>query len=200
MFERFGESALAAVTQAQLEADRLRHNYVGTEHLLLALLGAEDGVAARVLLRLGLGVERARTSVVRIIGLGPLREPDGAALGTIGIDLQSVRQRAEEAFGRGALERTRAARDRRVVACGRGSRWPRRGHGEGAMPLTPRAKKVLQLAAAEATRFGDRLVRSEHVLLALLREGDGVASEILARGSITYRNAHDQVMQERYGS
>lgn len=126
MFERFDDQSRAALSEAQEAARCLAHNYVGTEHLLLALLSCPGGDAARVLKGLGLTEE-------------------------------AVRARVEEIIGRGTT----------VPA--------------GAIPFTPRAKLVLQLAVNEAKAIGDGNAGSGHILLALLREGQGVAVQALTQ-------------------
>ena len=105
----------------------------------------------------------ARGEVERIVGRG---EPDldADALATLGIDLDAVRERVERTFGAGALARGR---------CRRGL-MPR-----GALPFTARAKKALELSLREAIAMGDDHIGSEHLLLGLAREGDGVAGRIL---------------------
>src|SRR5207249_8717195 len=70
MFERFTERARQVVVLAQEEARTLKHNYIGTEHILLGLLREEEGLAARVLESLDITVERVRAQVVRIVGSG----------------------------------------------------------------------------------------------------------------------------------
>ena len=77
MFERFTESARQVVVLAQDEARELRHNYLGTEHLLLGLLREEEGVAARVLHELDVTLEEARTRVLGIVGVGDEEVPTG---------------------------------------------------------------------------------------------------------------------------
>jgi Clp amino terminal domain, pathogenicity island component len=124
LFERFTERARQVVVLAQDEARALRHNYIGTEHLLLGLLREEEGVAARVLEELDVSIEEVRARVSQIIGTG-----DEAATGQI--------------------------------------------------PFTPRAKRVLELALREALSLGHNYIGTEHLLLGLAREGDGVAMRIL---------------------
>ncbi len=132
-FERFTEEARQVVVRAQEEARRLNHNYLGTEHLLLALMGNRQVSAARVLRALGVSPQDVRTEVKRIIGLG--------------------------------------------------SEAP-----VGPVPLTPRAKKALQLSRRAA---GDSPVWTEHVLLGLLDEGEGVAAHILTDRGVTRDRVQD---------
>src|SRR5579884_3572835 len=124
MFERFTERARQVVVLAQDEARALKHNYIGTEHILLGLLREEEGLAARVLESLDITVERVRAQVVRIVGSG------------------------EEVTS-------------------------------GQIPFTPRAKKVLELALREALSLGHNYIGTEHILLGLVRENEGVAARIL---------------------
>jgi ATP-dependent Clp protease ATP-binding subunit ClpA len=164
MFERFTNGARDAVVGAQRHAVALDHGWIGTEHLLLGLLDDRDGRAARILERWAVDGDWARAEVERIVGRG---EPglDADALATLGIDLDAVRERVERTFGAGALS---------------GSRRCRRGLWRGAaVPFTPRAKKALELSLREAIAMGDDHIGAEHVLLGLVREGDGVASRIL---------------------
>jgi ATP-dependent Clp protease ATP-binding subunit ClpA len=165
MFERFTDGARGAVVGAQRHAAGLNHGWIGTEHLLLGLLDDPDGRAGRLLReRFAIDGEWASAEVERIVGRG---EPgiDADALATLGIDLDAVRERVERTFGAGALS---------------GSRHCRRGLWRGpSIPFTPRAKKALELSLREAIAMGDDFIGSEHVLLGLAREGDGVAAQIL---------------------
>jgi ATP-dependent Clp protease ATP-binding subunit ClpC len=123
VFERFTEPAREVVALAQDEARSLRHNYLGTEHLLLGLLRRE-AVASRALASLGVGHDDVHAQVARIVGSG-----DESAVGQI--------------------------------------------------PFTPRSKKVLELSLREAVDLGHNHIGTEHLLLAILREGEGVAARIL---------------------
>jgi ATP-dependent Clp protease ATP-binding subunit ClpA len=163
MFERFTDDARRVVTGAQAHAAALGHGWIGTEHLLLAMLDDEDGRPARLLAPWGVRGDQVRAEVQRIVGRGePGLDPD--ALATLGIDLDAVRERVEGTFGPGALS------DRR--AC-------RRGRSASRRPFTPRSKKALELSLREAIAMADSSIGAEHVLLGLLREGDGVAARIL---------------------
>src|SRR3974377_2055706 len=124
MFERFTERDRQSVVLAQEEARTLKHNYIGTEHILLGLLREEEGLAARVLESLDITVEEVRAQVARIVGQG-----DEVTTGQI--------------------------------------------------PFTPRAKKVLELALREALSLGHNYSGTEHILLGLVRENEGVAARIL---------------------
>jgi ATP-dependent Clp protease ATP-binding subunit ClpA len=164
MFERFTVAARRSVVGAQEQARRRGADRIRTEHLLLALYEVPDNVAVSVLDVLG--VERA--TVERAVDQRPAGGPpiDGAALATLGIDLDEVRRQIEEAFGPGALERTRAA----------GAGRTRFG---GHIPFDRAAKKVLELALREAVRLEHRHLGPEHLLLGLL-QAEGAAGEILA--------------------
>jgi ATP-dependent Clp protease ATP-binding subunit ClpC len=124
VFEKFTERARQVVVLAQEEARMLKHNYIGTEHILLGLLREEAGVAAQVLKSLDITVERVRPEVMRIVGSG------------------------EEAVSR-------------------------------QIPFTPRVKRVLELALREALSLGHNYIGTEHILLGLARENEGVAVRIL---------------------
>jgi ATP-dependent Clp protease ATP-binding subunit ClpA len=124
MFERFTNRARHAVVLAQEEARRLNHNYIGTEHVLLGLLGEPEGVAGQALQRFGLTLERAREETAAIVGPG-----------------------------------TSAP--------------------SGHIPFTPRAKKTLELALREALQLHHNYIGTEHILLGVIREGEGVGAQIL---------------------
>jgi ATP-dependent Clp protease ATP-binding subunit ClpA len=124
VFERFTDRARRVVVLAQQEARMLNHNYIGTEHILLALIHEREGVAAK-------------------------------ALEVLNISLEGARQQVEEIVGKGEV--------------------PAVGH----IPFTPRAKKVLELAFREAMQLGHDYIGTEHILLGLIREGEGVGAEVL---------------------
>jgi ATP-dependent Clp protease ATP-binding subunit ClpA len=170
MFERFTDPARQVVVDAQVEARRLDHGYIGTEHLLLGLLRT-DGVAARVLGGLGVTAAAVEREVLAEVGRGPLGPGDAEALGAIGIDLDEVRRRVEASFGPGALQRGPGR------GCGRSKVPPFAGH----VPFTPRAKKVLELSLREAVALKHGFIGTEHLLLGLVREGEGLAMLVLTR-------------------
>jgi ATP-dependent Clp protease ATP-binding subunit ClpA len=176
MFERFTKDAREAVALAQEEAVALRHGWIGTEHILLGVLGAE-GDGARLLAGFGVEAAGVRDDVLRIVGRGE-EDIDRDALATLGIDLEAVRERVERAFGPGALSRR--------------GRCRRGGIGHG-VPFTPRAKKALELSAREAVGLAERDLRGEHLVLGLLREGDGVAARILTERGVTHAAARERV-------
>jgi ATP-dependent Clp protease ATP-binding subunit ClpA len=144
MFERFTDRSRRAVVLAQEEARILSHNYIGTEHILLGLIHEGEGVAARALKSLGIGLEAVRQQVEAIIGPGQQAPP---------------------------------------------------GH----IPFTPRTKKVLELALREATRLGHNYIGTEHILLGLIREGEGVAAQVLVRLGADPNRVRRQVIQLLHG-
>jgi ATP-dependent Clp protease ATP-binding subunit ClpC len=144
VFERFTERARQVVVLAQDEARGLRHNYIGTEHILLGLLREEEGLAARVLESLEVSVEEVRVQVRRVIGEG------------------------EE------------------VATGQ-------------IPFTPRAKKVLELSLKEALAMSHNYIGTEHILLGLARENEGVAARILLELGASAEKVRDEVLRSLSG-
>ena len=140
MFERFTEQAHQVVVLAQDEARALKHNYIGTEHLLLGLLCEKEGLAARVLGELGVTVEPVRDQVARIVGQG-----DEVTSGQI--------------------------------------------------PFTPRAKKVLDLSSREALSLRHDYIDTEHILLGLVRESEGVGARILLDFGAEAEKIRDEVVR-----
>jgi ATP-dependent Clp protease ATP-binding subunit ClpA len=161
MFERFTTPARESVRRAQEEARELRHPGIGTEHLLLGIASVE-GPAAKVLAARGLtpDVLRRRLVVLTDDGL----DPD--ALATVGIDLEQVRQATEAHLGPGALDKRRP---------------PVKG---GHLPLTKSAKKALELSLREALHLKSGEIGTGHLLLGLLREGEGLAVRLLVESRI----------------
>ena len=206
MFERFTDRARRVVTLAQDESRTLGHGYVGTEHLLLALMREEDGVAARVLADAGVSGDDVRADVLDIVGQGAvgavdlLGPADADALRAIGIDVDSIRQRIEESFGPGALElasrprrrgrRLQLRRPRRQGVPCSGPRLPIGGH----IPFTPRSKKVLELSLREAIHLRHNYIGTEHILLGLLREGEGLAAMVLVRRGLSIEELRQRVL------
>lgn len=158
MFDRFTSPARECVLMAERTARELGHDSIGTEHLLIALAEEHQGLGGRVLRESGVTGEDLRTQTRRLLGGDAI---DRDALGTLGIDLDEVRRRAEETFGPGALDR--------------GGR--REG---GRLPFTPRSKKSLELAVRTAVRLRDSFIGSEHLLLGVAQVEEGVAAQILA--------------------
>lgn len=126
MFERFTDRARRVIVLAQDEARNLKHNYLGTEHILLGLIKEGEGVAAKALESLGITFDAVREQVVEIIGEGQ-EQPSGH------------------------------------------------------IPFTPRAKKVLEYAMREGLQLGHSYIGTEHLLLGLCREQDGVAAQVLVK-------------------
>jgi hypothetical protein len=124
MFERFTDRASRTLAIAEEESKRLGHGFIGTEHLLLALLGQPDALAGQVLADVGVDLEAARSRVIAIVGTGS----DG---------------------------------------------------DEDSRPFTPRAKKVLELALREAVHMGHNYIGTEHLLLGIAREDEGVGARVL---------------------
>jgi ATP-dependent Clp protease ATP-binding subunit ClpA len=173
MFDRFTSGARRVVELAQAEAHSMRHAYIGTEHLLLGLLGEEHGIAARTLRAAGVTAAAVRDDVQRLVTDPLVSGPDAEALRAIGIDLDVVRARIEASFGPGSLERARLGgclRDR-----------PSRH----SIPFSRRSKKVMKLSLREALRLGHDYIGTEHILLALLRKGEGLAAEILVDAGVS---------------
>lgn len=140
MFERFTEKAIKVIMLAQEEARRLGHNFVGTEQILLGLIGEGTGIAAKVLKSMGINLKDARVEVEKIIGRGS---------GFVAVEI----------------------------------------------PFTPRAKRVLELSLEEARQLGHNYIGSEHLLLGLLREGEGVAARVLENLGADPNNIRTQVIR-----
>ena len=160
MFERFTPEAREVVVLAQEEARVLRHDHIGTEHLLLALLRLDTATTA-VLRRHGLDHDQVAEAVTAHLGGEDL---DAEALRTLGIDLDAVRDVAEATFGPGALDAPGRSRERK---------------SPGHLPFTSHAKKVLELSLREAIAQRSKSIRDGHIALGLLREGQGLAAKVL---------------------
>lgn len=174
MFERFTKDARTIVVQAQEEARQLRHRFIGTEHLLLAMLTVGDGAGTQALRDRGLDAADIRRRVLGIVGAGDDLDP--AALATLGIDLDEVRRATEASFGPGALD----ARCRAPMP---------KGH----IPFSRRAKKVLELSVREAVALGHNHIGTGHVLLGLIREGGGVAAKVLVEAGVDLSTLREDV-------
>ncbi|MBQ7450461.1 ATP-dependent Clp protease ATP-binding subunit [bacterium] len=140
MFERFTEKAIKAIMLGQEEARRLGHNFVGTEQVLLGLIGEGTGVAAKTLKSMGVNLKDARAEVEKIIGRGS---------GFVAVDI----------------------------------------------PFTPRAKRVLGLAWDEARQLGHNYIGTEHLLLALIRETEGVAAKVLDNLGVDLNKVRNSVIK-----
>jgi ATP-dependent Clp protease ATP-binding subunit ClpA len=169
------------VARASEQARRLGHGFIGGEHLLYGLACA-DGEAGAVLRERGVTPERVEAEFVRLIG--PRNTASGSlfdgldrdALTTIGIDLDTVRERIEAAFGPAALAPEAPGPRRR-----RPSRRGRRpGCVTGELPFTRRAKKCLESSLREAQADSRGQLGAEHIALALLAMDDGVPHRILS--------------------
>ena len=179
MFERFTAQARQVVVDAHQEARELDNPRIGTEHLLLALLSPDAGIAHSVLHGAGLDRARVRADIRRLVRPSSsvaLGAGDAAALQEIGIDLDAVRSRIEEVFGPGALDPPRLPSRRRLLR-----RWRHRD----SLKISPRARKVLELSLREALRLRHHHIGTEHILLGLLREGNGLGALILTRAGLT---------------
>jgi ATP-dependent Clp protease ATP-binding subunit ClpA len=145
------------------EARRLEHDFVGTEHLLLVLIRNLDGGATSILDRLGVAPDDVEKALAPCVAACAPRI-DADALAALGIDFDAVRERVEETFGPGALERTRT----------------------GCLAVTPRTKRALAYAVdyADGRAFGD-----EHVLLGMLAVPDSLAAVALRKLGVTQRAA-----------
>jgi ATP-dependent Clp protease ATP-binding subunit ClpC len=139
MFERFTEKAIKVVMLAQEESRRLGHNFVGTEQILLGLIGEGAGVATKVLKSMGVNLKDARMEVERIIGRGS---------GFVAVEI----------------------------------------------PFTPRAKRVLEMAIEEARDLGHSYIGTEHILLALLEEEDGVATRVLENLGVDLSKVRSEIL------
>jgi ATP-dependent Clp protease ATP-binding subunit ClpA len=164
MFERFTKDARDVVVTALYEARGLHDERIGTPHLLLGASRAADGVAGPALRSLGLGPDALREAIAATPAAGDRVDPD--ALASLGIDLEQVRRRVEAAFGEGALE---------DGGCRAG------GRGLGRKPLSPAAKKALELAFREALRLGHHHIGAEHVVLGAVRADDPALRAVLRR-------------------
>ena len=140
MFERFTEKAIRVIMLAQEEARRLGHNFVGTEQVLLGLIGEGSGLAAKTLKSMGVNIKDARAQVEKIIGRGS---------GFVAVEI----------------------------------------------PFTPRAKKVLELSWDEARQLGHNYIGTEHLLLGLIREGEGVAAKVLENLGVDLNKCRSNVIK-----
>lgn len=155
---------------------------------MLGLLVEGQGVGRRVLDGLGVTAEDVRAWIRQQVGEGvdPVEPTDGEALRSIGIDVDEVRRAVEDAFGPGALERATARRRRRRLRSWEcGGRCTTTSSLSGRIPFSPRSKKVLELSLREAVRLGHGYIGTEHILLGLVREGEGLAATFLHRRGIS---------------
>ncbi|MGI8684376.1 MAG: Clp protease N-terminal domain-containing protein [Acidimicrobiales bacterium] len=181
MFERFTHELRDVVRQSQLHARRLGHAWVGCEHLLLSVAGA-DGPAAALLRDRGARPDAVETAIVEVVGTAPGDHDDKVALAALGIDLDEVRSAVEATFGSGALDVTtgRRRRSHRLRSRLLGRRVPSRTAAP-CLPFTRRAKRCLERSLREALRLKHQSIGVEHLTLALLADDDTVAWEVLVR-------------------
>ena len=191
MFERFTNAARAVVVEAQEQARRLGHRAIETEHLLLALL-AQDGRPAALLRDAGVTSEFAEAVTIRVRGGTPRGVTDANALRAIGIDIDEVRARIEENFGPIEFMETPEP-PRRRFGWRRRRRPSRPPMISGHLPFVPRSKKILELSLREALRLNHRFIGEEHILLGLLREGEGLAAMILAEAGVDPAHLRRQI-------
>jgi ATP-dependent Clp protease ATP-binding subunit ClpC len=145
MNEMFTESARKAIEYARDEAARLRHDYIGTEHLLLGLIRLGEGQAVEVIVNLGLELNDLKTSIEEVV------QPSG---GTMTM---------------------------------------------GQLPLTARAKKTLEVSGQEARALKSKDIDTEHILLALLKDEEGVAAQVLSTYDIDYKEAYEELKNIQLG-
>lgn len=159
MFEFFTDRARRAVVLSQDEAIALGHDFIGTEHILLGLIGTDQSTAGDVLREQGVELAQARAETVRILKAAGIvasgGQPAKDALSSIGIDIEEIQRRADGAFGPGAFQYPRPA-------------------------YTPDAKKALEHTLREARALGHEKFGTEHILLGLLATGQGRGLEVLA--------------------
>lgn len=199
MFERFTKPARAVVVGAQQEARDLRHNWIGTEHVLLALVREPDAAGVTTLIRLGAEPDVCREAVTAVVGRPDtaFADDDTEALNALGIDLDEVRRRAEDAFGRGALDAPVA--DDESERPGRFRRRRRLGpddRGPGHIPFARRAKKALELALREAIARKDKHIGTEHIVLALLRSDNKITTAVFERLGLDPASTRTQVVAD----
>ena len=197
MFERFTADARAVVVAAQEEARLLGHDFIGTEHVLLALLAHPDSPVSRALAGDGVDAEFVRADIVRRVGSRPpdlsggpdtdRDREDAEALKAIGIDLDQVRRAIETNFGAGSLRLPREDAPRKRGLFGRFYA------GAGHRPFTNRNKKVLELALREALRLDQKFLAPEHIMLGLLREGHGLAVQILREKGVDQSRLREEL-------
>ncbi|RMI30888.1 Clp protease N-terminal domain-containing protein [Nocardia stercoris] len=174
MFERFAKTARHAVVVAQEEARELRTPRIGAEHLLLGLVACPDEGLRATLAADGVTADSLRTALYGRRTGEPLGEADAAALKSIGIDLDAVRDSLESVFGADALERAVPAAESRR------SRFLRGGSVHtGHIPFAEDAKKALELGLREAVSRGDKTIEAGHLVLGIVRAPGPVVTELL---------------------
>ncbi|MBM4015793.1 MAG: NDP-hexose 4-ketoreductase, partial [Planctomycetes bacterium] len=141
MFDRFTDRARKVMGLAKAEAQRLNHEYIGTEHVLLGLVQEGSGVAANVLKNMNIDLKRIRTEIEKIVKGSPT-----------------------------------------LVT-------------QGNLPFTPRAKKVLELAVEEASNLGHNYIGTEHLLLGLIKENEGIAARVLLNLGVKLEEVRDEILE-----
>jgi ATP-dependent Clp protease ATP-binding subunit ClpA len=185
MFERFTSSARTAVVDAQKEARALGHGWIGTEHLLLAVLRDPERPVARQLAGLGLTHERLHAEVVTTLGG---HHDDGSALR----DLDAVRARVEQQFGPGALDPEPTAPRRGLRGLLR-RRRPARIECGGDIPFSRSAKKAIELSLRESLGLVAREILLEHLVLGLMR-AEGLATTLVTRLGVAPADVRRKVL------
>jgi len=182
MFERFTHGARAAVIDAKEQARGLHHDEILAEHLLLAVLTEGTSVSAHVLRESGVQADQLIREVAAL-GAG-----DEDALREIGIDLTAVRQRAEAAFGPGALDRPRP---RRTGFLRRRVTWT------GAHPrFSNAAKRALEQSLRQALALRHNHISVDHILLGLLASDQDPAARTLQRLGVVPATIRTQVQRQ----
>jgi ATP-dependent Clp protease ATP-binding subunit ClpA len=173
MFDRFTTRARNAVVNAQEQARALGHPQIGGEHILLGILTQPESVGAKVLIAVGVDEPAVRAEVAA------LGHSDTDALKALGIDLDQVRRRAEEAFGPGALDRPVGRR---------GGGLFRRGYVRftgGHLPFATDGKRLLERSLREALALRHNYIGTEHLLLAMVADARSPAMVVLRRLGMT---------------
>ena len=141
MFDRFTDRARKVMNLAKSEAQRLNHEYIGTEHILLGLVQEGSGVAANVLRSMGIDLKRIRAEVEKLVKGSATMVPMGN------------------------------------------------------LPFTPRAKKVLELSLEEASQLGHNYIGTEHLLLGLIKESEGIAARVLTNLNVKLEDVREEVLE-----
>lgn len=188
MFERFTPDARSVVIGAQGHARRLGHRPIGTEHVLRSIVDI-GGASAAALAAAGITADTVEADLAT--RRGPGREADRRALATIGIDLDAVLAAIGDVEPDLVPVRRRRPRWRRWTA--RRKPTARPSVGRAHLPFSPRAKRCLELALREALRLKSHSITTEHLLLGILREGQGLACEILSQRGVVLSGLRDDV-------
>jgi ATP-dependent Clp protease ATP-binding subunit ClpC len=141
MFDRFTDRARKVMNLAKSEAQRLNHEYIGTEHILLGLVQEGSGVAANVLRNMGIDLKRIRAEIEKLVKGSSTMVPMGN------------------------------------------------------LPFTPRAKKVLELSLEEASQLGHNYIGTEHLLLGLIKESEGIAARVLTNLGVKLEDVREEVLE-----